>query len=400
MMINTRSPKCLKEREIDMDHCGIDTANKTSAICVLDGKGRIVWEGQCTTDEAGFSRALRSFSTLRCVVEASPLSEWVAQLLEALGHEVIVIDPRKAKALIATKKKTDRLDARNLARMSLTGWYTEVHRKSAAARLLRSQLKARLGLVKMLREQENRLRGLLRAHGVLVGSVSRGQFEARVKEVAQRRCAELMPMLEMLLEVRHQTRVALAKLTKELKRNAKLDPLCRLLMTAPGVGSIVAAAYVATIDEPRRFRRSAQAAAYVGLAPRVYQSAETEYRGRISKEGDHLLRWLLVEAAHVLLTRTRRDSALKRWGQRLADRKGLAKARVAVARKLAVVLHRMWLTGQPFNAEPATAAETATCAAGTKHRPRQRSRRTVAVDTVYAGGARVPRNDLPASASA
>jgi transposase len=209
-----------------------------------------------------------------------------------------------------------------------------------------------------------------------------------------------MPMLEMLLEVRHHTRVALATLTKELKRNVKLDPLGRLLMTAPGVGPIVAAAYVATIDEPRRFRRSAQAAAYLGLAPRVYQSAETAYRGRISKEGDHLLRWLLVEAAHVLLTRTRRDSALKRWGRRLAERKGLAKARVAVARKLAIVLHRMWLTGQPFNAEPAMTAETATCAAGTKHRPRQRSRRSVEVDATIAGGARVRRNDPPSSAIA
>lgn len=399
-MINTRSLTCLKEREIDVEHCGIDLANKTSAICVLDGKGRIVWERQCTTDEDGLGQALKSFSKLRCVVEASPLSEWVAQLLEGLGHEVIVIDPRKAKALIATKKKTDRLDARNLARMSLSGWYTEVHRKSAAARLLRSQLKARLGLVKMLSEQESRLRGLLRSHGILVGAVSRGRFEARVKEVAQRRCAELMPMLEMLLEVRHATRMALAKLTKALKRNAKLDPLCRLLMTAPGVGPIVAAAYVATIDEPRRFRRSAQAAAYLGLAPRVYQSAETEYRGRISKEGDHLLRWLLVEAAHVLLTRTRRDSALKRWGQRLIERKGLAKARVAVARKLAIVLHRMWLTGEPFNAEPATTAATATCAAGPTHRPRQRARRSVAVDTVNAGGAATRAYDLPSSAPA
>ena len=334
-----------------MQNCGIDLANKTSAVCVLDEQGRIAWEGECGTDEDGFRQALKRFSELKCVIEASPLCEWVARILEGLGHQVIVIDPRKAKAVIATKKKTDRLDARNLARMAQTGWYSEVHRKSAAARLLRSHLKAREGLVGMLGQQRNRIRGLLRAHGILLGTVSKGGFEQRVRELVERQGAELLPVVSPLLAVWNATRTALAQLLKAIKRLVKVDNRCQLLMTAPGVGPIVASAFVATIDDPSRFRRSAQAAAYLGLAPRIYQSAETEYRGRITKEGDHLMRWLLVEAAHVLLTRGR-PCALKRWGKRLEQRKGFAKARVAVARKLAIVLHRMWVRNEPFRAEP------------------------------------------------
>lgn len=337
-----------------MKYCGIDLASKASAICVMEQGQRIVLEGECETDEDGFRQALKGYQGLRCVLEASPLSEWAAQLLEGLSHEVIVIDPRKAKAVLRTKKKTDQLDARNLARMAATGWYTKVHRKSAEARLLRSHLKARKGLVDTIGQQNSRIRGLLRAHGIRVGQVADGRFEQRVVDCIQRRCPELMTAIRPLLDSWRCVRRSLAQLTRHLRQRVRRDPVCRLLMTAPGVGPLVSSAYLATIDDPRRFAGGDQVGAYVGLVPSVHQSGETEYRGPITKEGDALLRWLLVEAAHVLMTRCRGDSALKRWGKRIERRKGAAKAKVAVARKLAMILHRMWLTNTPFQAHAAS----------------------------------------------
>ena len=301
------------------------------------------------TDEAGFCQALRRWRGLKCVVEASPLSEWVAQLLEGLGHRVTVIDPRNAHRIIASKKKTDKLDARNLARMGRTGWYHEVHRKSRAARLLRSYLKARKGLVDDQIGQSNRIRGLLRAHGIKVGAISHGRFVGHIRQLIKRREPDLMLAIAPLLALWEQTRRLLKELTQKVVALSRGDERCVRLMSVPGVGALVSSAYVATIDDPTRFSRSDQVAAYVGLVPSIQQSGETEYRGRITKDGDGLLRWLLVEAAHVLLTRTKQPSELRRWGMRLAKRKGLSKAKVAVARKLAKLLHRLWLTGQPFN---------------------------------------------------
>ena len=333
-----------------MNYCGIDLASKASAICVMEAQQELVFEGRCPTDEDGFRQALKAYRGLCCVIEASPLSEWAAGILESQGHEVIVIDPRKAKAVICSKKKTDKLDARNLARMAASGWYTAVHRKSADARLLRSHLIARKGLVDTQRQQSNRVRGLLRAHGIVLGKVSSGEFERRVVEQLEARCAGLLPAVRPLLESRRSLRRSIAELTRQIKQLARQDRVCRLLMTVPGVGPLVSSAYIATIDDPGRFSRGDQVAAYLGLVPSVNQSGDSEYRGRITKEGDALLRWLLVEAAHVLLTRSRGDSALKRWGKRLQERKGAAKAKVAVARKLAMMLHRMWLTNTPFEA--------------------------------------------------
>ncbi len=328
-------------------YCGIDLANKASAICILD-EGKVMKEFECPTDEDGFSQGLKGFKGLFILIEASPLSEWVAQILEGLGHQAKLIDPRRASALIRTKKKTDRLDARHLARMAQTDWYHEVHRKSPQARLLRSLLQARQGVINGRKSQLLRIRGLLRAHGIKVGAVSAGRFTMRVRELVQMRCPALSMVVEPLLDALYSLRCAEAKLTKALKARVKLNASCQLLMTAPGVGVVTAACYVATVDDPHRFAESAQVPAYFGLVPRVYQTGETEYRGRITKEGDSLMRMLMVEASHVLLTRTKSDHALKRWGQGLRERKGPGKARVAVARKLSMVLHQMWLNNEPY----------------------------------------------------
>lgn len=152
-----------------MDYCGIDLASKASALCVMDEQGAISREAELPTDEDGFRTRLGGMEMMKCVVEASPLAEWAARTLEGLGHEAVIIDARRAKAVVCTKRKTDRVNARDLANMARTSWYTVVHRKSGAARELRTWLTARAGLVETANALNARIRGLLRAHGVKLG---------------------------------------------------------------------------------------------------------------------------------------------------------------------------------------------------------------------------------------
>ncbi|MGR8953658.1 MAG: IS110 family transposase [Gammaproteobacteria bacterium] len=332
-----------------MNYCGIDLASKASAICVMDEMGAILREDEIPTDADGFRTRLGGVEAMKCVVEASPLAEWAVQTLEGLGHEAVIIDARRAKAVVCTKKKTDRVNARDLANMARTGWYTAVHRKTETARELRTWLTARAGLVETSNALNARIRGLLRAHGIKLGNVAEREFEMKVQAQVKEHLPNLATAFTPLLELWRQAIDAAEALRKEIAAQTKQDAVCQRLMSVPGVGPLTAAAYVATIDDPQRFKRSDQVGAYVGLVPSVYQSGDIDYRGRVTKEGDRLLRWLLVEAAHNLLSHTRRDCALKRWGEKLEAHKGTGKARVAVARKLAVILHRLWITGGTFD---------------------------------------------------
>lgn len=336
-----------------MNHFGIDVADKASAICVVDEAGKVLAEGTVPTDEQALRRWLVRFDHGRVVIEACPLAEWLARVVETSGHTAEVIDARTAKRLMQSRKKTDRRDARTLARMSQAGWYRPVHRKSDQARLLRSRLQARQGLLRTGRSMQSRIRGLFRSHGIRLGQVSDGDFETTVREVAEREQPGLLPALEGLLVARRHCLAEARALEKVLKAEARRRPASRLFMSVSGVGALTALTTEATIDDPRRFRNAKQIADYPGLVPGVYQSGEVDARGQITAEGDTLWRFHLVEAANALLTRGR-DCALKRWGERVAERKSGAKARVAVARKLAIILWRMWLTGTEFQPEPAT----------------------------------------------
>lgn len=337
-----------------MHYFGIDVSQQASAICVVGESGQVTAETTVATEAGALERWLRAHGPGRAVIEAAPLAEWLAQVIEAAGHEVVVVDSRSAKRLMQSRKKTDRRDARTLAAMARTGWYQAVHRKSEAARLLRSRLQARQGLLRTARGLQQRIRGLLRAHGIKVGAVSDGAFEARIRELAQARVPTLLPALEGLLAGWRVALQEVRRLERALKREARRHPVTRLMMATPGVGPLTALSTVATIDDPWRFRRDKQVADYPGLTPGVYQSGEVDGRGRITRDGDSLWRFHLVEAAHALLTRGA-DCELKRWGQRLAERKGGAKARVAVARKLAILLWRQWRDGMVFEAEPSRA---------------------------------------------
>lgn len=334
---------------MNIHYCGIDLASKTSAICVIDDNGKVLHEIEVPTERKDFEKALIGFTGLRCVMEAGPLSEWVAAQLEEMSHFPVIIDARKAKALISTKKKTDKIDAEKLAKMARTGWYTAVHRKSKEARMMRTWLQARRGLIMTAIAMNCRIRGLLRSHAIRLGEVPASKFTARVRELALDYDKSLWSFLKPLCKIRDDSLKSAELMRKKIEKQAAKCPLCQLMMSVPGIGSLTASSFICTIDDPQRFDRSDQLAAYLGLVPSIRQSGDNTYLGKITKEGDEFLRSMLVEASHVLLSNTKGSFPLKKWGLRLKAKKGYSKAKVAVARKLAMILHQIWLTGQPFD---------------------------------------------------
>ncbi len=334
-----------------MNYCGIDLASKSSDICIVNEKGKVLRRRAVDTESSDIGKALDGFGQLKVIIEASPLAEMVARIIEAHGHIAVIIDARAAKNLMSAMKKTDRRDAQTLAEIGRCGWYVEVHKKSAEARQMRSILQARQALLKSNKALGASIRGLLRSHGIRLGAVSKGQFAVRVKEVTAQEVPGLLPALTGMLEAWTLTGQQAKQLRQSMIKECKQDEASTYLESVPGIGPLISTAYRATIDDPQRFQREEELGDYLGLAPRIYQSGEMEYRGRITKQGDTMLRSLLVEGAHVLLTKGK-DCALKRWGLSLEKRKGSAKAKVAVARKLAVLLWRLWKDKKMFEAFP------------------------------------------------
>ena len=339
-----------------MQYCGIDLGLEATALCVLGEERQVLLECTIGSDQAELQRALKPFKDLRCVVEAAPLAEWLCLVVEELGHKIDIIDPRQAKVITHSKKKTDKIDARKLAELARSGWYNRVHRKSGRAREMRSYMTARKELVKLALASAASIRGILRAHGIKVPLGGGQDFVSNVRAASKRLPAMVQRAVRPLLKVWIEAKTAERKLYDEIPRHTRGVPEVKLLQSVPGVGPATAAVFVATIDDPRRFKSAEQVASYVGVVPKVHQSGETEYRGRITKEGDSLLRWLLVEAAHSLLTQVSGNHPLKAWGLRLAAQKGAGKARVAVARKLSGLLYRIWLSGKPYQAPAKKAA--------------------------------------------
>lgn len=328
----------------------IDVSMEESKLCVVDERGRIVREGAAASAPAALGALLNGWGLRYAKVglEAGPLSQWLHAGLRELGYAVVLLETRQANAVLqAMGNKTDRKDARGLAQLLRTGWYREVHAKSAAAQDVRALLTARRQVLSSLVQVENSIRGLLKTVGVRLAKGRRRELAARA-----RAAAAAMPLLaegiDGLLAGHATLEREAARLTKRVMALARQDPAVRRLMTVPGVGAVTALAFVATVDDPARFQRSRSVGAHLGLTPRRYQSGETDRGGRISKCGDGLLRSLLFEAATVLLTRVQCWSSLKGWGMAIAKRRGLWRARVAVARKLAVILHRMLADGTEF----------------------------------------------------
>jgi len=329
---------------------GLDVSLEETAICIVDETGRIVREARAVTEPEAVVAFFGAcgMKLKRVGLEACSLSAWLhAGLMEA-GLPVICIETRQAKAAMgAMPNKTDRNDARGIAQIMRTGWYRAVHVKTPACRSWRALLTARRMVLNKRRDVENGIRALLREAGLKVGTPSRKDFPTRVRELAADDVV-LAGLAESLLSVVAVMTQEVEALTKRVLDEVKVEPTCRRLMTVPGVGPLTALAFRATIDQPDRFRKSRDVGAHLGLTPRRYQSGETDVQGRISRCGDELARTALYEAAHSLLIRSSKWSALRAWGMAVAKRRGMARARVAVARKLAVILHRMWADGSEF----------------------------------------------------
>jgi transposase len=329
---------------------GLDVSLEETAICIVDDAGRIVREARAVSE----ADMLVAFFTAcgmtmeRVGLEACSLTAWLHAALTQAGIPAICIEARQAKAAMgAMPNKTDRNDARGIAQIMRTGWYRAVHVKSPTCRSWRALLTARRMLLNKRRDVENGIRALLREVGLKVGTPSRKDFATRVHALAADDPV-LASLARSMLAVVEVMTEEVARLTRRVLDEVRVEPTCRRLMTVPGVGPLTALAFRATIDQPDRFRRSRDVGAHLGLTPRRYQSGETDIQGRISRCGDELARTALYEAAHSLLIRTTKWSALRAWGMSVAKRRGMARARVAVARKLAVILHRMWADGSEF----------------------------------------------------
>jgi transposase len=338
---------------------GLDVSVKQTALCVVDMHGRIIHRATVESDPAVIREHLLNLQLtfVRIGLEAGPLSAWLYAGLVEVGLPAVCVETRHMHAALSAQiNKTDRNDALGIAQMMRVGLFKPVHVKTPASQQRRLLLTSRKLLQRKVYDIENDLRGQLRNFGLKVGIVGAVGFEQRVRDLVCDLPA-IAAVVIPLLTARSALRVQLAKLHKMLLDEVRTDPICRRLMTAPGVGPVVALTYRACVDNPARFGRSKCVGAHYGLTPRLYQSGETARVGRVSKCGDAMMRAALYEAALVLLTsRSSRWSTLKAWGMSVAKRRGMQKAVVAVARKLAIVLHRMWRDASTFRWSTAQAA--------------------------------------------
>ena len=332
------------------EYVGLDVSLEGTSVCILDDSGRVMLERTVVTDPESIARLIRAKARRvnRVGLETGQLSVWLCHELRRLGVPVVCMDARQAHAALSVRPvKTDQNDARGLAEMVRMGWYREVKVKTLSAHEQRGLLMARQRLIVVRRQIEGQVRGLLKTFGLVVGTGVGGSFVRRVKQLADRR-PSLSGAIHSLLDVLAAAAREIVILDKQIAAIARANVAAKRLMTVPDVGPLTALAYVSTIDDPTRFRRSADVGAYLGLTPRRYQSGEIDRQGRISKQGDRFLRTLLYEAANVLMTRVKRWSPLKAWGHRLSKRIGPKKAKIAVARKLAIILHCIWTDGTEF----------------------------------------------------
>jgi transposase len=331
-------------------YAGIDVSLERSSVCVVDATGKIVREAKVASEPEALVAFLGRLGLplTRVGLEAGPLSQWLHAGLTAAGFEAVLLETRHVKAaLSAMVVKTDRKDARGIAQLLRMGWYRPVHRKSPDAREVRALLVGRKLLQAKLRDVELSIRGILRGFGLKVGEVSEGRFAARIRELIAGH-EMLEEVIGATLRAREGLRAEFARLRRRMLTIVRGDTVCRRLMTAPGVGALVAITFKTAVDDPGRFRAAKAVGAHFGLTPKRYQSGETDVSGGISKVGDAMVRTALYEAANAMLSRTSRVSALKRWALEVAGRRGMKRGKVALARKLAGVLHRMWANATDF----------------------------------------------------
>ena len=351
-----------------MEHyAGIDVSLECSSVCVVDASGKIVREGKVASEPEALIAWFGSlgFGLARIGLEAGPLSQWLYAAMQQAGLAVELLETRHVRdAFKAMPVKSDRNDARGIAQLIRLGWFRPVHCKSLVAQEVRAFLTARKLVQSKLFDIEMSLRGILRGFGLKVGPTTPNRFAGRIKELVSGHAtlevvaAALLAVLagaallvgDRLLAAHAVLLREFASFERRVRTMARVDARARLLMSAPGVGAIVALTYVSAIDDPTRFKSSKGIGAHFGLTPKKHQSGEKDITGRISKLGDGLVRTALYQAAHIILTRPVKGHHLKSWAAKLARRAGMKKAKVALARRLAVILHRMWINNTQFAA--------------------------------------------------
>lgn len=331
----------------------LDVSQEETAICVVRQDGTQVAEAKVPTCPDAIAAWLteRTEGLERVGMETGPLAVWLWNALTERQVPIVCMDARHASGVLKMMpNKTDRHDARGLAQIVRTGWLKAAQIKSHEAYVNRALLTAREALVGMRVRLENEIRGLLKTFGVMFGKRV-GGFKRRSEEIIDGELAaspELVPIFKALMQARRDILARIAALDSQIRAVAKRHETVRLLMTAPGVGPITAMAVVAAFDDASRFRRSSSAGAYLGLTPRRYESGEVSRNGRVSKRGDGFTRKCLFEAANAIFCRNLGSPSLQSWAKAIAERTGPRKAKVALARKLAVTLHAMWRTNTPF----------------------------------------------------
>ena len=334
-----------------MDHfAGLDVSVKETSVCIVDDTGEIVREVRVASEPEALLEVMRNpaYHFKRIGLEAGPLSQWLFSALAEAGLPVICVETRHMRAVLKAQiNKTDRNDARGMAQMMRVGLYRPVHVKTIRSQKLRMLLTHRKLLQSKAIAIDNDLRGTLRNFGLKVGMVGAARFKARIKELIED-LPDLAVLVEPLLVVRRVLREQLGILHRRLLFVVRDDDVCRRLMTVPGVGPVVALTYRATVDVPARFRKSKSVGAVFGLTCAKYQSGEIDRSGAISRCGDEMMRTMLYEAAQIMLVHSKKWSWLKAWAMKIARHRGTKKAIVALARRLAVIMHRIWVDGSEF----------------------------------------------------
>jgi len=330
---------------------GVDVSDKISHYCVLSPDGEIATEGKLRTTPAGFSAQFPAAIRCRIVLEVGTHSPWISRLLRSLGHEVIVANAGRVRMIYQNDNKNDRVDARTLARLARVDvrLLHPVRHRSAEAHADLAVLHARDCLVSVRTKLVNTVRSMVKAVGSRLPGSSPECFPQRVRShIPESLQPALLPLLEQMETVTSQIR-AFDKQIEQLARTRY--PQTQLIQQIRGVGALTSLAFVLTLDDPHRFQRSRDVGSYLGLRPRRDDSGQSRPQLSITKAGNHFLRRLLVGCAHYTLGHFGADSDLRRWGQALMARGGKnAKKRavVAVARKLAVLMHSLWVTGEVY----------------------------------------------------
>lgn len=332
---------------------GLDVGGKRTAVCVVDDAGKIVWQGMVDTHPEMMASALQRFrgKLAKVGLESGPFTPHLHRSLAAQDFPMVCMDARRtADAIKSRRIKTDKNDAQALAEMLRAGWFTAVHVKTADSHRIKTLLGARDQLVKVKRSLGNQVRGLLRPFGIRLPSRVGTKKFAEAAHQATQNDAIMHASIKALLEALVAIDAQVGRLDAELRELAGHSEVAWRLMSVPGIGPVTAMAYIAAIEDPNRFKRTRDIGAYLGLTAKRYQSGETDVRLGISKQGDSMARHYLYEAANVLLTTVKKRFALRSWGLQLMKKVGPKRARVAVARKLAVLMGRMWKDGTHFEA--------------------------------------------------